>query len=276
LEEYPLEAKINLAWTGGETPICSQNHALAFFKTKRLDLKSYQWNTVAIETLRRMRTLAEDKGWLSRDIQNTVAVMEYYFYFSGRAYRSGNVIIHDHWNQTSPSVGFTEDFPYVSVNGEQVRIFMMGNVNFNFDYHLRTGKGLGICVDEADFINALCKSWGISTTYVWRINEGPKHAFTTYYDPETRAWKSYSGHLQSPDRYETVDVYIFKPPVNLRSYVPDPANVVLVLDNRIAVDSAKSSCYFVTSRNLSRNDFTSLLTEGIPTSHFRELLFSSQ
>jgi hypothetical protein len=55
LENYPLEAKIVLGWTGGESPDVAKSHALSLFLNKRLDLKSYHWDFTAVDTYRKMR-----------------------------------------------------------------------------------------------------------------------------------------------------------------------------------------------------------------------------
>lgn len=57
LEDYPLEAKVALAWAGAQSPTMAKDHALVLFRDRSLDLRSYQWDTISVNTLRRMRDL---------------------------------------------------------------------------------------------------------------------------------------------------------------------------------------------------------------------------
>ncbi len=51
-------------------------------ENKKLDLPDYEWNMVSVETLRQMRSIMNEKGWINDDVIKTVGDLEYYFYFN--------------------------------------------------------------------------------------------------------------------------------------------------------------------------------------------------
>lgn len=73
LELLPLEAKVALAWMGGDTGTHG-SHAISGSQTKHdslnnpMDLASYEWNNVNITTLRQMRDYVKEKGWIGSSI----------------------------------------------------------------------------------------------------------------------------------------------------------------------------------------------------------------
>jgi len=84
LEDYPLEAKLSLSWTGGATPAwgeygLSDKLWSGGYTTKRLDLKAYRWDSVNVTTLTRMREMIDKNDWSSRDVNLVVANLEQYF-----------------------------------------------------------------------------------------------------------------------------------------------------------------------------------------------------
>jgi hypothetical protein len=89
LENYPLEAKVGLGWTGslsmhwmGDRTQLRYPASLVFWKAVRLPLIVYEKDTVSVETLRKMRDLAISRGWWEKDVNLSIGTMERYFYFT--------------------------------------------------------------------------------------------------------------------------------------------------------------------------------------------------
>ena len=217
LEDYRLDAKICLSWTGGQCPFMARNHALVLFVdregrfSKAIELKTYHWVTARVTTLKKAREKMIENGWLSNNPSETVANIERYFYFTGRMSNQSTL----HWN-------YTRDMPgergWLVVEGETVLNSWIGNPNFMFQYYLQTGKGTGGCQDEAEVVGFWAKSWGIATNSVWRIStnpDWPDHCFAIYYDPLSLSWKAYDEQLTTwPER--PLSFYFFKLPVSLQ------------------------------------------------------------
>jgi hypothetical protein len=220
LEDYPLEAKICLAWAGNMTPIHGP-HALVGYESHydylrtRLDLKGYSWDTVSASTLRLMREEAVKKHWIDNDPTRAISNLEYYFYFNLGPTRSSNWLYTD-----TPELNGT-----IEIAGEEVRNWSIMNVNFIFGYYLRTGSGIGACTDETAFIDALAKSWGIATTSLWRggYSDGKmitQHYYNIYYEPNTHTWTAYEGQLKGEVEIQSaVYMFIFRPPVQQPRYL---------------------------------------------------------
>jgi hypothetical protein len=213
LEELPLEAKIALAWLGGDTGTHGP-HAITGGATKhdslkaQMDLASYEWDNVNVTTLRQMRDYMKEKGWISSSIDQTVASLEDYFQVNG------NMNFHrtDSWDVT------------VQVNGETVPARNMNNANFNFQYYLANGYAIGVCEDQMTLVSAFLKSWGIATlpqlSYWVEGNWYNGHTYTMYYDASSKTWKVYSGQIDIA--YPLVqDAYIFIPPILQNQWIPD-------------------------------------------------------
>jgi hypothetical protein len=191
LENYPLEAKVALAWPGGQST-ANGPHSLWRLRDegKRVRLNDYHWDNLAILTLRSMRKIMDDKNWITNSTDNTIASLEYYFFFDSGLTRS------THWIRT-------DEPPYtlnrtLVIAGEEVPNNNMVNANFEFEYFVQNGKGIGACSDEAVLIDAFAKSWGIATTTIV-YNSGrpddPGHAHIVYYDPDTQTFKAYPQQL---------------------------------------------------------------------------------
>lgn len=213
LEEYPLEAKIALAWTAGDTGTHGP-HAITGPQTKRdcktarLDLAGYRWDNVSPETLRQMRDHMRQKEWTAKDTDQTVTNIEEYFYFSGNKQHYRYV---SSWDEK------------VQVEGETVSARNMNNANFNFRYYLEHGYAIGVCEDEMTLVSAFLKSWGIATLpqlgYWKEGNWYNGHTYTMYFDPASRSWKCYA--LQIGIVYfDARDGYIFLPPIIQNTYIP--------------------------------------------------------
>ncbi len=149
LENYPLEAKVCWAWTGHQSTIYSQNHAIAFFKDKKFDLKSYEWDTVDTEKLSQVRAVTKSNNWINADVNEFSKNTEKYFYFAGGP------------GQFSRNWIYTLGTPYegtVTVEEETVKNSFIGNATFLFDYYVKNGKGYGVCGDEVTLLRAYPKT----------------------------------------------------------------------------------------------------------------------
>ena len=147
LESFPLEAKIYLVWTGNQAPIYvflgSKYDYKPVLLATRLDARTYENNTVSVNTLRQMRSVADERGWITRDVNSYENTIESYFYFAGGICRASR-----NWVCPAPNDSY------------------IGNVDLMSDFFLATGKGVGQCYEETQFIDAWCKSWGYQSLAV--------------------------------------------------------------------------------------------------------------
>lgn len=213
LEQLPLEAKIALAWLGGDTGTHGP-HAITGTQTKRdtlrqkMDSAGYWWDNVNTTTLRQMRNHVKEKGWVTSSIDQTVANLEDYFYFSGKGKNFNYVSARD---------------VTIQVNGETVSVRNMNNANFNFQYYLKNGKAIGVCEDEMTLVSAFLKSWGIATlpmsSYWPEENWYNGHTYTMYYDVTSKTWRVFPYQI-GISFYVLRDAYIFIPPVLQNQFVP--------------------------------------------------------
>ena len=264
LENYPLEAKIALAWTGNESPAGfgeTRPHRLFDYKNKTLAINGYRWNTVEVETLRRMRGMMIQNGWVTSNVDQTVANLEYYFYFDLGITRSS------HWNYTNPvRPGAKEE--YIVIDGEKVLNHGYQNVDFMFGYYLEHNMVMGSCLDEEAFIDSWAKSWGIAATGLWLNpkSEGEYgHNFVVYYEPQSRSWRAYQGQLNVVQ----VDcfVYIYKIPVIQKRFLWTG----VLKENPNRWDGGM--VYIV--KNLSITEFRSVFLKGLDASQMKQWLLYS-
>ncbi|MFQ6089101.1 MAG: hypothetical protein ACE5K0_09405 [Candidatus Methanofastidiosia archaeon] len=78
LEDYPLEAKTFLVWTGDfalrggygphNTFGSEAPHNISEYRTKELDIKGYKWNNVSVDTLKEMRKFLLNKSWIKTEV----------------------------------------------------------------------------------------------------------------------------------------------------------------------------------------------------------------
>jgi hypothetical protein len=268
LENYPLEAKIALAWTGNQTPVYAKTHSLSFFMDKPLDIKSYNWNTVSISTLRKMKDIAEQKKWLSKNVVETIGNIENYFYFN-RGYSNST-----HWNFTSP--GSRRD-KWIIVDGERVGNFFVGNMDYLFNYFSGHDQSFGGCNDEASWVN----TWGIAigiATYplqLLRIDLLTSHNFLIYYSPQTSSWTSYNKQLDFwwAPMDDKMIFSIFRPPISLSGYPgyirhwEDP-----LYDDSIYVDNKS---YSLIERGIEIKSIKEMISLGILSTQIKQWLFYS-
>jgi hypothetical protein len=228
LEDYPLEAKLCLAWTGGVTPAWGEYGLSNYiysrdYTHKRVDIKAYRWDNVNVTTLRDMRQMMDDKGWSGKDVDQVDAKMEQYFYTEGRrgfedTWRT------DHWIYSAEGKYDVQ----IVIAGEKHRSWFLFTPNHQFDFYLQNGYVTGNCMDETVFVGAWLKSWGIASTGIWSQAEPDTgHIYPTYYEPGSRTWKAYPAQLAwyiEESQYlgkEVTLVFfnIYKPPVKQEGYV---------------------------------------------------------
>ena len=240
LNGLQLEAKVAWAWRGNVSmargPFNLQN-----YRTGKLSLKGYLWNTVDPDTLRDMREEAQKMGWLNKDINNVVKKIEDYFF--GRQLGTGI----DHWEFWLPPElikdvkGEGISSGKLLVEGVNVNPGELLNVEYQFYDRFKKGKyPQGECQAESVFVDAWIKSLGSSSLIVWKVNVGDfskeltkksgiptgtylPHNWTIYYVPEKGVWSSYDKQLTIRTwGYSTMcipfDFRIYKPPVNQVHY----------------------------------------------------------
>ena len=225
LEGYPLEAKILLAWTGDDalkvghgphTEVGAEApHSIFEHANHRVDIKTYQWNNVDAATLTKMQAVMLQKQWAASSIQSTYEKVEEYFL---------PIASNPNWYYTA-----TPDRrdKLITVDGEQVTPYVIHNARFLFEYFLQTGKGFGVCDDQATLVSAFLKSVGIPTNYVYKLWAGTPfggagHTFNIYYDGKSRVWTAKHWQLSTPGGAQmniTIDFYLFRPPVTQAGYL---------------------------------------------------------
>ena len=225
LEEYPLDAKILLAWTGDDalkvghgphTEVGAEApHSIFEYVSRRVDLKTYKWNNVDAATLTKMQAVMLQREWGASSVKSTYERVEEYFL---------PIASNPHWYYTA-----TPDRrdKLVTVDGEKVTPYVIHNARFLFEYFLQTGDGFGVCDDQATLVGAFLKSVGIPTNYVYKLWAGTPfggagHTFNIYYDGKSRLWTANPWHLSSsggPQMNITIDFYLFRPPVTQAGYL---------------------------------------------------------
>jgi hypothetical protein len=260
LEDYPLEAKVALAWTASNTAT-NGPHSLKdrYFETgTRLGMKGYKWNTVETSTLRAMREFMDREGLVSRSVDDTASKLEEFFMFGGTNDWGG------HWfltlDRRSPYYNRT-----IVVDGEEVAAHNIQNVDFEWHFFLEHGKGIGVCDDEMAFLSALCKSWGIATTTITYNNEyptDPGHTHIVYFAPPN-LWKAYVKQLNIAASAEhPLHLFIYKPTF--------PAAIV----NYNSEVKEYHYVNYVYCRNIAGTEIRAMFTAGIRTDKMRGWFFS--
>lgn len=228
LEDYPLEAKLCLAWTGGVTPAWGEyglsTHIYSRdYTRRRVDIKAYRWDNVNVTTLGDMRQMMDEKGWSGKDIDQVDAKIEQYFYIEGRrgfedTWRT------DHWIYSAEGKYDVQ----IVIAGEKHRSWFLFTPNYQYDFYLLNGYVTGNCMDETVFAGAWLKSWGIASTGIWSQAEPDTgHIYPTYYEPGSRTWKAcpdqlawYIEESQYLGKEVTLVFFnVYKPPVKQAGYV---------------------------------------------------------
>ena len=197
LEDYPLEAKVALAWRGswtaspegGPFSLSSNSngcggacvHQSTDFTSRKVELFHYNWNMVSLDTLRSLRALIEKNGWYRGSVTRTVNFLDGYFFNGVWGMPNG------HWN-------FTDSWDSkITIDGVEVASRNFVNVNFQYRYFLEHGYGIGVCQEEATFVDALLKSYGIaSLPDGWeKVTNGQVEGdgAVLYFDPPSSTWK---------------------------------------------------------------------------------------
>jgi hypothetical protein len=286
LEQYPIEALTCLAWTGNMSPnmgphpiIWGMRYTGGLMKGyvsegRKVDANGYRWNTVSVQTLREMRSIADKMKWVSPDVGKTVDNLEGYFYFENGKFTSK----FEHWDWGHPDPG---QETYIDVDGEQVLDYIILNVDFYFDHFMKTGKGIGTCNDEAAWIDAWCKSWGISTDLIWRGGPAPdgnsiKHWHIIYYEPDSDSWKACEYQLSLEINLSanagTIPIYltILRPPVRQDVYFKLPQEqggpVFGLLGNNDRI-------FYIYQQRLTLLQIRDMFTKGVSTEVMKEWIF---
>ncbi len=288
LEEYPLEAKIAWAWTGNVTPVfgpfgLSDNLDSQNFMKKRLPFEGYSWNTVSVDTLRKMRTRMitpeamlpplEAPGQVIFDVSPIVTMhnLEYYFYFmNDRIYGPSS----EHWDYAD--LRWDNTSRYISLDGKVVKNYLIFNIDAMFrEHYMRNGKLTGGCADETAWIDAWAKSVGISTTALWRVGWDKdyhinrySHMFSVFYDPLASRWTADNLQLGigrgSGERYQLTN--IFKPPVNQHDYLRTKW-----YDNHFMI----TGNFFHTIYDLTNEEIANTWSVGVSTAAVKQWLLYS-
>ena len=256
LADYPLEAKVALAWTGGNTAT-NGPHSLknVYFKQGiKLGLKGYKWNTVEVSTLKEMREFMDREKLIAQVVDETVARLEEFFMFGGTDGWGG------HWfftlDRSSPYFNRT-----LVVDGEEVCTHNMQNVDFEWQFFNEHGKGIGVCDDEMALVGALCKSWGIAAISITYFNEyptDPGHDHIVYFAPPNQ-WKAYSKQLNIAAKA--------KHPLCLLVYKPMLPSIIVSYNSE-----AKEYQYavYVFCPNILGTEIQTMFNTGIPASRMRQ------
>jgi hypothetical protein len=243
LDSLPLEAKINWAWRGSE----NLGYSFIYLRDegKRIGESVYSSRVVSVSTLEEMRQFVMN-AWLKRDIDQTMKSMENLY-----------IQLPKYWAGSAPTW---------TLNESESRLL---NANYVWQYFKAHGKGIGVCVDESTFVDALAKSVGIATVPIevgGTRKDNSKleaHAFVLYYDPYTKLWKSYN------DQVEVVET-AYKPPYWIDLYLPPVGQTSLLWSRAPAPGSPPmfaTAGYRPTIVNIGEVDF---LVKGIATSKLRD------
>jgi hypothetical protein len=273
LEDYPLETKLCLAWTGGISPALGE-YGLSNFRysrdctTKRLDHKAYTWDAVNVTTLERMHKIIEQNMWLSKDMNQVFAKLEDYFYFEGRR-QYENTWRSDHWIYSRPGMYDVD----IDIAGEKHKSWYLVTPNYQFDFFLRNGYVTGNCADETVFVEAWDKSWGIATTAVGSQCPQPStagHTYSAYYDPSTNKWSAYpeqlAWYVSEPGAVNLLFLQVFKPPVQQRGYL----NLY-----SIPPEFFGGGMYVTFKGVYTLDSVRDMFSKGVPTSQMKQWLLYS-
>jgi len=227
IENYPLEAKLALAWRANDLgrfgrvhqfvmnicpediykqfPVPTNIHNFYEFRQRPINKKDYEFVTVSTNSLEEMFQYEISKGWLvktgNRFAVDTVQNIRGLF---------GNYGMSSLW--VYPRTPYGPCDSGVVIDGELTESTNINNADFVWDRFKKTGKGLGVSDDFNAWFDSLLKSVGIagvSIDYIWDYNDADaSHEETLFYDPSTKTWKvSAFGPLS-----RNMGVYIFRPP----------------------------------------------------------------
>jgi hypothetical protein len=265
LEDYPLEAKVGLGWTGslsmhwmGDRTQLKYPASLVFWKTEQMPLIVYEKDTVSVETLRRMRDLAVSRGWWQKDVNLSIGTMEAYFYFT-----QGN------WEYAT--------FPNI-VDSQGIDSTI--DVDWQFSRYLNGSIPIGDCGTETAWMDAWAKAIGVATLMTWRYTlvsnralYSPHH-YILYFDPSRRVWTAYQQQIHllastGTDPSTMIRYFIFRPPINQHAYT-DYTDVPIGQTNNLLYASA---AYCIKQITLAQEEQMEL--KGYDTTQMKQWLFYS-
>jgi len=221
-------------------------------------LESYKWDTVSVDTLGRMRTYAGDMRWIQTTTQQTETNIDSYFFNPA------------HWIYTIR----TSYRGNITVEGQTVGNYHLGNANFLFEYFLTNGKGIGVSTDMTTLVDAFLKSVGIASTAVWQdYPTGSDHPYPIFYAAESNVFSAREGQLEIDwQGMDTkCDYYIFRPPVNQHGYPGEARRTPNPLYDDVVFFG--NNAYRLALSNVTGNDLKQLLTNGIPMTFMKRFLF---
>jgi hypothetical protein len=279
LERYPLEAKVTLTWTGSITPLWG-HHGLSSLWLSRgyitsdkergyvhaqIGLKGYRWNNVNVNTLRDMRAVMLMYDWVSPDVGKTVSRVEDYFYFKGMNVK---------WEYADISV----NNKIMQLDNETCLNNHIFNNNAQLRKYLNGEKVTGGCADEASFIDAWCKSWGIASTALWHQEWDESgnicgHYFVIYYDPSIGAWKADNQQLGVlptplyPSGKYLAQLYIFHPPVVQGGY--------LRLGSIDDIAVSPRNMFYMPKERMPFSEIQQMFSRGVAISQMKQWLLYS-
>jgi hypothetical protein len=269
LEDYPLEAKVALAWTGGlsmqwQGPLGQPKipMRLEYYRDLRIPLVVYEKDTVSVSTLRHMREIAETNGWWSKGANNSIADMEELLLPGG-----------SHWVFAT--------FPGLILDENGLDASTDANWQFN-----RYSDGLwpeGDCGTQTVLVNAWAKSIGIATLLHWMYRLGQSadspswrsHSYSIYFDPARLLWTAYSqqiitlGPIGTANDAWLVRYFIFRPPVDQRGYLQYQINWSGNVPDEYY---AKLAFYF---KAIPFGQTVSMMNKGINAAQMKEWLLYS-
>ncbi len=211
LEDYPLEAKVALAWTGGQSVNVAKHYTPSLYLKKKYLLEAYEWCVTSVETLQAMREIMNDRKILSQDVNRTVDNLINYFWYNG-----------PHWVYTLHGGPEGE----VTVDGVRMSNFEYGSTNYIFwEQYMKEGTVFGVSFDFLPFIDSWLKSVGIASNDIWMVvAERPRYHhfndFNIYYNPLKDTWTANERQISvwsfgnSPAEF-----ILFRPPVHQPSYL---------------------------------------------------------
>jgi hypothetical protein len=265
LENYPLEAKIGLGWTGslsmhwmGDRTQLKYPASLVFWKEEQLPPMVYEKDTVSVETLRKMRDLAIARDWWQKDVNLSIGTIEEYFYFT-----PGN------WQYAT--------FPNI-VDSQGIDSTL--DVDWQFNRYLNGSIPLGDCGTETAWMDAWAKAIGVATlmTFRYRLVSDPasymSHHYILYFDPARYVWTAYEQQIYTLGSGTSepgwmIRYFIFRPPVNQKAYT-DYTNTWSNQGNDLSYASA-AYCF----KQISLGQTEEMMTKGFDTAQMKQWLFYS-
>jgi len=211
LEDYPLEAKVALAWTGGQSVDVAKQYAASLYLQKPYPLTAYKWCVTSVDTLREMRKIIIENNWWQRDVNALEKQLIDYFWYD-----------ESHWVYTlhgGPNRTITVD----DVNMSN---FEYGSSNYIFwQQYMKTGVIYGVSYDFLPFIDSWLKSAGVASNDVWMtVAERPRYHhfddFVIYYDPASGNWTADVREVGDWDLGNLpAEFIIFRPPIHQQAYL---------------------------------------------------------